>query len=120
MMYLVFQVLTLEKRKHWEEDLFSRRNLHSILMNFLLATCLCPKIASLRTGFLSLPPDAKDDLQQGANAGDEEDGADEVALREAVVLQAQALRQDQRDGNDPSKGRQTVLTHNDRKHIHDL
>lgn len=54
-------------------------------------------------------PDAEDDLQQGADARDEEDGADEVALREAVVLQTQALRQDQRDGDDSSKCSQTVL-----------
>lgn len=67
-------------------------------------------------------PDAKDDLQQGANTRDEEDGADEVALREAVVLQAKALGQDERNGNDPSERRQTVLTdayktHRDRKDI---
>lgn len=84
-----------------------------------------PQNAQLLPGCLSLSPDAKDDLQQGANTRDKEDGADEVALREAIMLQAQALRQDQRDGNDPSKRRQTVLTdayitHTDRKHIHDL
>lgn len=39
-------------------------------------------------------PNAEDNLQQGANARDEEDGADEVALCEAVVLQTQPLRQD--------------------------
>lgn len=71
-------------------------------------------------GCLFHSPDAKDDLQQGADTGDEEDGADEVALREAVVLQAQTLGQDQRNGNDSSKRRQTVLTdacetHTDRK-----
>lgn len=54
-------------------------------------------------------PNAEDDLQQGANARDEEDGADEVTLREAVMLQTQALRQDQRDGDDSSKCSQTVL-----------
>lgn len=43
--------------------------------------------------FTSLP-DAKGNLQQGANARDKEDGADELALCEAVVLQAQPLRQD--------------------------
>lgn len=40
------------------------------------------------------PPNAENNLQQSANARDEEDGADEVALREAIVLQTQPLRQD--------------------------
>lgn len=44
--------------------------------------------------FFTCSPNAEGDLQQSAKAGDEEDGADEVALREAVVLQTQPLRQD--------------------------
>lgn len=54
---------------------------HSIfpLMNYFFFTC---------------SPNAEGDLQQSAKARDEEDGADEVALREAVVLQTQPLRQD--------------------------
>lgn len=54
-------------------------------------------------------PDAEGDLQQSANTRDKEDGADEVALCEAVVLQTQALRQDQRDGDDASKCSQAML-----------
>lgn len=43
--------------------------------------------------FTSLP-NAEGNLQQSANARDEENGADEVALCEAVMLQTQPLRQD--------------------------
>lgn len=48
-------------------------------------------------------PNAKGDLQQGADSRNIEDGADEVALCEAVMLQTQALGQDQWDGNDATK-----------------
>lgn len=52
------------------------------LPHFLLATSLhMSQNAKLLPDCFSLSPDAKDDLQQGANTGDEEDGADEVALR---------------------------------------
>lgn len=44
--------------------------------------------------FFYFLPDAEGDLQQSANARDEEDGADEVTLCEGVMLQAQTLRQD--------------------------
>lgn len=54
-------------------------------------------------------PYAEDNLQQGANTRDEEDGADEVTLCEAVMLQTKPLRQDQRNGDDTSKCSQTVL-----------
>ena len=54
-------------------------------------------------------PDSKGDLQQCADSGHKEDGADEVALSQAVVLQTQALGQDQGDGYDAPKRRQAVL-----------
>ena len=43
---------------------------------------------------LTALPDAEGNLQQSANTGDEEDGADEVALCDAIKLQTQPLRQD--------------------------
>lgn len=43
--------------------------------------------------FISLP-NAEGNLQQSANTRDEEDGTDEVALCEAIMLQTQPLRQD--------------------------
>lgn len=44
--------------------------------------------------FFFFLPNAKGNLQQSADTRDEEDGTDEVALCEAVMLQAQSLRQD--------------------------
>lgn len=43
---------------------------------------------------LTFLPNAEGNLQQSANARNKENGADEVALREAVMLQTQPLRQD--------------------------
>lgn len=73
--------------------------------------CVCTILIcqNINCSSFTFLPYAEDDLQQSANARDEEDGADEVTLREAVMLQTQALRQDQRDGDDSSKCSQTVL-----------
>lgn len=54
-------------------------------------------------------PDAEDDLQQGAQARDEENGINELTLDQAVVLQTQPLRQDKRDGEDPTERCQVML-----------
>lgn len=54
-------------------------------------------------------PYADNNLQQGANTRDEKDGADEVTLCEAIMLQTKPLGQDQRNGNNTSKCSQTVL-----------
>lgn len=54
-------------------------------------------------------PDAEDDLQQGAQARDKENCINEATLDQAVVLQAQPLRQDERDGDDPTERRQVML-----------
>lgn len=54
-------------------------------------------------------PDAEDDLQQGAQARDEENGINEATLDQAVVLQTQPLREDERDGEDPTERRQVML-----------
>lgn len=58
---------------------------------------------------LYFSPDAEDDLQQGAQARDKENGINEATLDQAVVLQAQPLRQDERDGDDPTERRQVML-----------
>lgn len=54
-------------------------------------------------------PDSKEDLQQGANARDKEDGADQVALGEQVVLEAKLSGEDQWDGYETSHGCQEML-----------
>lgn len=54
-------------------------------------------------------PDSKKHLQESADAGDEEHGADEVALGEGVLLQTQALGQDERHGHEPPQGSDEVL-----------
>lgn len=54
-------------------------------------------------------PDSKEDLQQGANARDKEDGADQVALGEQVMLEAKLSGKDQWDGYDTSHGCQEML-----------
>lgn len=58
---------------------------------------------------LYFSPDAEDDLQQGAQARDKENCINEATLDQAVVLQAQPLRQDERDGDDPTERRQVML-----------
>lgn len=54
-------------------------------------------------------PDSKEDLQQGANARDKEDGADQVALGEQVMLEAKLSGKDQWDGYETSHGCQEML-----------
>lgn len=86
---------------------------HAVLLQSLsdplISPVMCVFMIHINCSSFTFLPNAEDDLQQGANARDKEDGADEVTLREAVMLQTQALRQDQRDGDDSSKCSQTVL-----------
>lgn len=48
-------------------------------------------------------------MQESADAGDEENRADEVALSQGVMLQTQVLGQDERHGHEPPQGREEVL-----------
>lgn len=48
-------------------------------------------------------------MQESADAGDEENGADEVALGEGVMLQTQVLGHDERHCHQPPQGREEVL-----------
>lgn len=48
-------------------------------------------------------------MQESAEARDEENGADEVALSQGVMLQAQVLGQDERHCHESPQGREEVL-----------
>lgn len=54
-------------------------------------------------------PDSKKYLQESTDARDEEHGADEVALGEGVMLQTQALGQDERHCHESPQGSDEVL-----------
>lgn len=54
-------------------------------------------------------PDSKGDLQEGAEARDEENAVDEVTLGQAVVLEAQPLRKNERNRDSGPKRCQKVL-----------
>lgn len=48
-------------------------------------------------------------MQEGADARDEENGADEVALGQRVMLQAEVLGQDERHSHEAPQGCKEVL-----------
>lgn len=60
-------------------------------------------------------PDSKDDLKEGANPRDKEDGADQVTLGQSVMLQAQPFGKDERDGHESSQGSQVVLRNQEKR-----
>lgn len=57
----------------------------------------------------SILPDTKGDLQQGTQARDEEYAVNEVTLGEVVILEAQPLRKNERDGDCCPKCGQKML-----------
>lgn len=58
-------------------------------------------------------PDPEEDLEQRADPRDKEDGADEVTLGQAVMLQAQPLGQNQGYGDDTPERCQAMLNAKD-------
>ncbi len=69
-------------------------NLLSSTISNLSPQCLSDIVPLINDFSFASLPYAEGNLQQSANTRDEKDGTDEVALREAVMLQTQALRQD--------------------------
>lgn len=57
----------------------------------------------------SLSPDTEGDLQNSAQARDKENGVYESTLGQAVMLQAQPLWENERDGDDGTERRQVML-----------
>lgn len=70
------------------------RGLQKHTMSTFILEIGCNIVLSIKYFLFTSLPNAKGNLQQSANTRDKEDGADEVALCEAVMLQTQALRQD--------------------------